>query len=356
MKTLLFLLFCVVSVHANAQEESWLEVRPKLGFLIAHRSIMGHVVKEHAVATEFSYYFKGKGERYWHEPYNNPRYGVSAFVGTVGNRDLFGVYYGAYGFMAMPLIHTERFNFSGRLGAGLSIAPKVYDHQDNNLSIATSTHVNALVSLAVEARYELGDHSINAILDMTHFSNGAAKVPNLGLNVPFLSLGYGYKIRESQDSIRMFRRLSASFWEFGAIGLVSMKEVYPVGGKKYPIFGTNLVARKYFRPQVGMEMSFDIMYKESLRTYAPDVPITNSELIQLGGYLGYLLPFDRFHLAVGMGYYLRDKYGFQEPFYHRVGMRYVFANGINLNLVLKSHWARADYIEYGIGYTFATKR
>ena len=38
--------------------------------------------------------------------------------------------------------------------------------------------------------------------------------------------------------------------------------------------------------------------------------------------------------------------------YHRVGLRYVFANGININLVLKSHWARADYVEYGIGYTF----
>jgi hypothetical protein len=35
-----------------------------------------------------------------------------------------------------------------------------------------------------------------------------------------------------------------------------------------------------------------------------------------------------------------------------VGMRYRFDNGLLLNLVLKSHWAKADYVEWGVGYTF----
>lgn len=353
MKTLLLVLFVGCSTLLLAQEESWLEVRPKAGFLIAHRSIMGHVVEEHAYATEISYYFKGNGEKYWHEPYNNPRYGVSAFVGSVGNRELFGVYYGAFGFMSMPLVNIGDFTFSGRLGAGLSYAPKVYHNINNNLSIATSTYVNAMVSLAVESRYEFGRHAVNGILDMTHFSNGAMKVPNLGLNVPFLSFGYAYKIREAKSVDTMVVGINdMTKWEFGAIGLFSAKEVYPVGGQKFPVYGLNLVGRRYFKPQVGMEVTLDFMHKASLRTYQPDVPMTDGELMQLGAFVGYLMPFHRFHLVVGMGFYLRDKFQFQEPVYHRVGMRYVFDNGLNLNLVLKSHWARADYIEYGIGYTF----
>lgn len=353
MKTLLLLLFCICSLHLNAQEEAWVEVRPKLGFLIAHRSIMGHVVNEHAVASEFSYYFKGNGERSWHNPYKNPRYGVSGFVGTVGNRDLFGVYYGAYSFIAFPLIKTKRFSFSGRLGAGLSFAPKVYDHVNNNLSIATSTHLNALINLAFESRYEFGPHSINALLDMTHFSNGAAKVPNLGLNVPFFSIGYGHRVREGKELSKYHLDfLPRQSWEFGAIGFITAKEVYPVGGRKYPAFGFNAIARRYFKPQVGMEVSFDVMYKSSLQTYSDDIALSNADMTQLGAFVGYLMPLDKFHLVFGMGYYLRDKSTFGEPFYHRVGMRYVFDNGVNLNLALKSHWARADYFEYGIGYTF----
>lgn len=356
MKTILSIVFlCWMSASFGQSEghsELWVEARPKAGFLVAHRSIMGHVATQHALATEVSVYFRGKGSKYWHEWYNNPRYGLSAFYGSVGNNELMGHYIGAYGFMSIPFIHTKHYEFGGRLGCGLGYASKVYDNETNNLSIGTSTHINAMISLSVENRFQFGKHAVNFLVDMTHFSNGATKVPNLGLNVPFMSLGYGYRIQEDTHKPEMQTDiLRGRYWEFGVMGMASVKEVYPIGGKKYPFYGLNLVARRFFKPTVGMEVSLDGMYKTSLRSYAPDVPMKNSELVQLGIFTGYLLPFDRLHLVLGMGYYLRDKFKFQEPFYHRIGMRYVFDNGLNINFVLKSHWARADYIEYGIGYT-----
>ncbi len=351
MKSLLTVAFALFSLASLSQAEAWVEVRPKAGFLVAHRSIMGHIATEHAFATELSFYFRGNGERSWHEPYNRPRYGVSTFVGSVGNMELLGMYYGAYGFMSIPLIHGKCYSFSGRFGAGLGYAPKVYNAISNNLSIGTSTHVNAMVNFSLENRWEFRSHAINFMVDFTHFSNGATKVPNLGLNLPYISLGYGHKLRDAKKDLEMVP-FENRYWEFGAVGLTSVKEMYPIGEKKYPVFGLNLTARRYFKPTVGMEVSLDGMYKQSLRTFEPDVPKTDAELLQLGIFTGYILPFNRFHLVVGMGYYLRDKFHFQERVYHRVGMRYVFDNGINVNLTLKSHWARADYIEYGIGYTF----
>jgi hypothetical protein len=56
--------------------------------------------------------------------------------------------------------------------------------------------------------------------------------------------------------------------------------------------------------------------------------------------------------VLGMGAYVKDRYQPDGPLYHRIGMRYQFSNGITANLVLKSHWAKADYVEWGIGYTF----
>ncbi len=352
MKSLITAVFGLILTTSYAQTESWLEVRPKAGFLIAHRSIMGHVTNEHAFAVEASYYFHGNGEKYWHQDYNDPRYGISLYAGTVGNTELLGSYYGAYGFMSIPLIHTKKYEFAGRFGAGMAYASRVYNHETNNLSIGTSTRMNALISLSLENRYQFGNHAVNFIVDMTHFSNGATKVPNLGLNVPYISLGYGYKIQDGMKEKPSHLDLLHRYWEFGAMGIASVQEVYPVNGRKYPVFGLNAVARRFFKHTVGMEVSLDAMYKGSLRAYHPDVPKTDGELLQLGFFTGYLLPFDRFHLVVGMGYYLRDKFKFQEQVYHRVGMRYVFANGLNINLALKSHWARADYFEYGIGYTF----
>jgi hypothetical protein len=142
------------------------------------------------------------------------------------------------------------------------------------------------------------------------------------------------------------------YWEFGGIAFASVKEVFPTEGPKYPVYGVNAVARRYFKRSVGAELTFDYIHKQAIMAHHPDVPKTQAEIVQLGVFAGYLLPFNHFHLVVGMGYYMKDKFQPEDFLYHRVGMRYVFENGINLNLVLKSHWARADYIEYGIGYTF----
>lgn len=312
---------------------------------------MGHLAKQHTFATELSYVIRGNGEDAWHEPYNKPLYGLSAFYGSVGNRDLMGDYAGLYGFLSIPIIKTKHYSFSGRMGCGLGYAGKVYDAEDNNLSIGVSTRLNALVSLSVENRFEFGNHSINSIIDMTHFSNGAIKVPNLGLNLPYLSLGYGYRISEAKlDSLPKHEEFKKK-WEFGAVGFMSVKEEFPVGGKKYPIHGVNAVARRYFRKAVGAELTFDYIHKQSVMVYHEDVPKTQAEIVQLGVFLGYLMPLDNYHVVIGMGYYVRDKYQPEDAFYHRVGMRYVFDNGLNLNLVLKSHWARADYVEFGLGYT-----
>jgi hypothetical protein len=332
-------------------EDTWIEARAKIGFLAAHRSIMGHLPREHAYALEVSYLLQTKGRKLWHSEYKYPVYGVTAFIGTVGNQELLGNYFGAYGFVNFPFVKRKHYAFTGKLGCGLGYGTKYYDPESNVLGMAVSTPVNALISMAIENRFTFKNHSITASIDMTHFSNGATKVPNLGLNLPYVSVGYGHRIHEARDTSFSVETFEKS-WNFGAMAILSVKEVFPTGGNKYPVFGLNLVARRFFRPKTGMEVSFDVISKQAIFNYHPDVPKTQAEIIQLGAFVGYLLPFHRFHLAIGMGIYVRDKFKPEDFLYHRLGMRYVFDNGLNLNLGLKSHWARADYVEYGIGYTF----
>ena len=54
--------------------------------------------------------------------------------------------------------------------------------------------------------------------------------------------------------------------------------------------------------------------------------------------------------------YLRDRYRPNGPLYHRIGFRYQLKNGLYGNVTLKSHWAKADYMELGIGYVFNFKK
>lgn len=314
---------------------------------------MGHLAQEHAFAGELTYMKQARGTKSWHQAYHMPVYGASLFYGSVGNTELLGHYIGGYGFISYPLWRYKAYTLYWKMGAGLGYGTKVYDQDTNPLSVPISTHFNAMVVLGSESRFLIKKrHEIVVGIDMTHFSNGATKVPNLGINLPYLSLGYGYRISTKADTQQIIHQAFQKSWEFGVIGVLSAKEVFPIGRGKYPIYAGSLLARRYFRPTAGAELSFDVISKQAIMAYHKDVPKTQADIIQLGAFLGYILPMNRFHVLIGMGVYVRDLFSPEDQVYHRVGMRYVLRNGINFNLVLKTHWARADYIEYGIGYTF----
>jgi len=344
-------LFVTICSFGQLNDDLWLEAKGKAGFLVAHRSVMGHLATEHAFAGEVSCYFRPKNRKLWHQAYGNPLIGITGFFGTVGNREVLGEYFGVTSFLSMPIIDTKHYLFSFKVGAGLGYGTKHFDIEKNQLNNVIGSAVNVQICMGVESRILFGNNSVNISLDMTHFSNGATKVPNLGLNIPYLGVGYGHLIKKGIDT-NFVHDAYKKRWEYGLIGIASLKEIYPTGGKKHPVFAASLIGRRFFNQKAGMEASFDVISKQAIFGYHSDVRKTQSEIIQLGMFVGYILPLDRFHMLLGMGVYVRDKYKPESVVYHRVGMRYVFDNGININCVLKTHWARADYVEYGIGYTF----
>jgi len=72
--------------------------------------------------------------------------------------------------------------------------------------------------------------------------------------------------------------------------------------------------------------------------------------VQLGGLLSYSLFFDRLSLKIQQGFYLRDSLKLNGSLYHRFGLRYVLSDRMFAQLSLKTHFAKADYGELGIGY------
>lgn len=356
MKILALIIFLAIQLLSFGQADELLGVqgRFKTGFLIGHRAVMGHLPKQHAMAGELSFVRKSNGGKAWHSAYKMPEYGITLFGGSVGNLDILGTYYGAYGFIEIPWVKKELFHLNGKLGAGMGFGTKQYDEVTNPKNVAMSSIGNALICIGIDARYYFKKNWISVGVDMTHFSNGSFKVPNLGLNLPFASIAFGRyvkKAKEKSDTIVAFTTPQRKVL-YGVTGVLSAKEVFPTNGKKYPVFALSAHARIYLKPKVGWELSMDLIDKQAIFGYRPEIEKSQLDIIQMGVFGGYLLPLDRFHFVLGMGYYVRDKYQPEDAMYHRIGIRYYLKNGIQLNCVLKSHWARADYVEWGVGYTF----
>jgi hypothetical protein len=350
--------------QVNTLENWYILAKPKAGFLAAHRSTMAHLPKEHVLGGEISVYKRFSDIGPWQKAYRNPYAGLTLYGSTVGNNAILGQAFGAYGFIDFPIAESPKHSISFKLSTGLGYITKVFDQEANPKNVAMSTHVNALVCVGFQGRVRLAEkHELIYGIDLTHLSNGSSKVPNLGLNMPNLSLGYAYRFRQvarQPDSSAVYSAVTKprffENWKLGLLGIVSEKEVFPTGGRHYPVFALSISERKIFRPKLGAELTFDVVSKQALVAYKPFIDKSQWQMVQMGIFAGYVLPLERFHFVFGMGVYVKDRYRPDNIVYHRVGMRYQFDNGLMANLTLKAHFAKADYVEYGIGYTFKHRR
>jgi hypothetical protein len=357
LSVIILVLFNAFSI--TAQEHTWgLEVRQKAGFLVAHRGTMAHLPQRIGYPTEIVWYRKPAGNRKWHDAYRLPEHGATLFHGSVGNDSILGKFTGVYGFVQVPIIRpTSSFRLDWQFGTGLGYTPKIYDPIKNPKNIAIGSHVNGMMCLGLYSKYYFGPNKIALGLDITHFSNGSFGVPNLGINMFYLSMGYARSLGKMKINQRVFP-LADKYkqWNMGATGVLTMKETYNDNPKKYPVFGINIHARRFFRPKAGMEISLDLISKQAIKAYFPEIPKTQWEMFQMGIFAAYLLPLDHFHFVFGMGAYVKDKFKPEDPLYHKIGCRYLFNNGLIAQWVLKTHFGRADYLEAGIGYSFPIKK
>ena len=346
---------------AQTNFEHAIEYRQKLGFLAAHRGVMAHMPKNLAVAGEFSYVFRTRGFKAYQRVYKFPAYGATLFYGQVGNQELLGNFTGAYGFAELPMVSFRNYRMDFKLGLGLGYNANPYHPVNNPLNVALATKINGLMCLSIKSSYSFRKNSFNAGLDITHFSNAAWKVPNFGINMPFISVGYARALNSVpyfdsyEGDVMTPMGLPYDRWLYSATAILSAKQMMPIGGRRYPVYALNLSAKHFFGYKAGLELALDLISKQAILDYQPYIVKSQLDILQVGAYAAYLVPLDRFHFVFGMGAYLRDKFSPEDPLYHRIGARYYLKNGLLLNLTLKTHWARADYLEYGIGYTFNYK-
>lgn len=339
------------------KSEHGFEFRQKLGFLAAHRGVLGHLPQETAKAIELTYFVQTRGSKNWHIAYREPKVGATLFVGSVGNNDLLGRYVGLSGFAEIPMIKGKHVEWNWKMGFGLGYTSKTFDPIYNPKNNAIASKINATIVIGTKVNYNFGTNFFTLGLDMTHFSNAAFKVPNYGINLPYLSIGYGRKLKTKKKEVTFQEsKISLKKWQFGVLGIFSMKEVNPIGTKRFPVYAMSLYTRRIISSKAGFEIALDLFSKQSIKGIEPLVPKSELSIVQVALFAGYIVPFEKFSFLFGAGTYIRDIYKPDGPVYFRIGSRYQFSNGILLNFTLKSHFAKADYMEIGVGYTLNFKQ
>ena len=350
MRLLNFLLFSLC-FGSYLKAQPGFEYRQKVGFLLAHRGLMAHLPEAPAVAAEFSYIYRAHDAKLWHTAYRQPLVGGTFFIGSVGNNQILGRFAGLYGFVELPIVKLKKYRLDFKFATGLGYTNRPFDEVLNPANVAIGSRMNAMMCFALKNSWRMQDYGLTFGLDMTHFSNASYQMPNLGVNVPYLSLGVQkFVAPEQKENPRP--ELKRPDLQFGLTGIVSGKEMNPKGVGRFPVFAASLFARKYLGPKAGLEASIDIIYKTSLLSHPSYPQAAGLDPLQIGLFIGYIQPFDRLHFIYGAGFYLRDILRPDEFVYLRLGSRYALNTKLDAIATLKTHYAKADYMELGLAYHF----
>ncbi len=378
MKALVLVLATVLfSPQISAQREElartiepryYAGVSAQYGFLWSHRYNMGHLVKQNLTTFEVDVWKTADGTRSWHRAFHFPGSGIALHYIPLGNPDQLGSAIGLYPYINFPLGKYKRnFKLHMRYGWGIGWLTKSFDPLENHKNIAIGSHLNTCFSLRLNGMWTTGNSSCLELgLGLTHFSNGAARLPNLGINLPMVNVGYHFVVHNKNSPFYPEYRpyqgaaidtlLAAGKWHFSALAVFGANDIDPPGGSRFGV--ANVLT--YFMRQTSRKHRFgggvDVMYSQAIHhkiVYdSLDVDAGAFVALQPGVKFCYELVLGRVSLPGEFGVYIYSKYTENGPIYNRFGIRYLAGEHVVLNFTLKTHFAKAEYWEAGLGWRF----
>ena len=334
-----------------------IELRPKIGFLLAHRASMNHLPQSHFYSGEVIMNFHTNGSKYWHKAYKQPTFGVFGTMTYNGNKDVIGQAYGVGACVKLPFVSSERWAFNSRLAGGIAYITRKFHLIENPKNNSIGTHLNLLVILGIDLQYKFRTGYLSLGVDFTHYSNSGTRKPNLGLNIPSLMLGYGFHIKRGTEVKEPVGGPAQKEWTLLLHSVFSLNHNYNYQKELYPVFGINTYMSKRFGEKSGLSTGIDLIYNESNRHFkSSPANQTFLQTFQIGAFTSYDLHVHCFVFQLGMGVYVYNPLNPNGLFFHKIGGRVELKRGYYINACVKSHWAKADYFELGLGYQFKFKK
>lgn len=330
-----------------------LDVKLHEGFLIAHRPIVGILQNKHIQALEFSIIKQLSGKKPWERIHNLPESGMSAMYFNLSDSKKLG-----YAISLFPVINfrfgdLDRSSFHCKIGAGIGYIEQAFNKKTNYKNQAIGSEFNGFMHVSLYYKRMLSENiSFSSGISVSHFSNGSIKTPNLGINLPSLHVGLSYMIDElhcEPNNLEVATNVSKN----NSIGIIGgIRQRYPVDGDYYAVGGLSYLREWFVSGKSNVGVQAELMYDSSIKPSLDDVNTSFSEQVNYrsGIAASYVFKLNRLNILIQMGAYLYALHNEDGPLYHRFGTRYHLRNNVLALVNLKTHYAKADYFEFGFGY------
>ena len=354
---LAFLMLCSSCVFAQNAAQPWVYGAYVQGaFIVAHSPLMEHLAVSHPTGFELNVQKQTTGKKAWHQLYKFPKVGYSLVYFNFHNPAL-GKSVAVSTYINKALLRTKKSELNYRLGLGIGYLTEGYDQETNHKNSVASSALNAALQTRFEYDYRVAPHySLLLGLGLNHYSNGATKKPNLGINIPTLSFGLNFHtvpefITEEKTlpefGEKLFYTLSAT---------AGWRQIGPLDTKKYLVQSVSLAGLKPLNRKTNLVLGLEGFYDRSLKVQQQtDTTLTGKsfpDTKKAGLFLGHELLFGDLALETQLGYYVYRPYKNGTAYYERLGLKYHFTPSVFGAIDLKIHGFAADVLEWRVGYRF----
>ena len=345
-----------------AQEETvpkkfTIDANAYYGSIIKHNTDITHLITDHPAGFIVSFNRKRFGQEEWEQEYNYPDTGLSFIYQDMNNSTLGNNYslYAHYNF------YFFKRNLQFRIGQGLAYNTNPYDKNENFRNNAYGTHIMSTTFFMLNYHKEriLEGLGFKAGISVIHYSNANVKAPNTSTNTFAFNAGFIYDMDGGQEIEYISRereKLTEPF-RYNLAFRSGVNESDVVNSGQFPFYIFSAYADKRLRRksavQLGADFFFSNFLKELIRFQAISFPEMNvdedTDYKRIGMFAGHELFISRLSIVTQFGYYVYYPFDFEGRTYIRVGLKHYFGKKWFGAITLKSHGAKAEAVEFGLG-------
>ena len=350
------------STISNAQGiDDWIvEGNYYTGSILPHSEQISHLITAKPDGFLLSFNRKTVGEKSWESFYNFPDYGFSLHYQNNHNPEL-GNLYGAFAHLNFYFFNR---NLQLRVAQGIAYATNPFDRESNfrNLAYGTKFMPSTYFSLNYNKQNLWNGLGFQGGLLLIHHSNATLKSPNISTNTFGLQIGLNYSF-DHQEPNRQFNTQTDNF-DTNLKYVVSFKtgvnEGHIIGMGQKPFYHINAYAEKRLNRTGSVQFGGELFLSETLKELIPlmanSFPESNisadADYKRVGIFAGYEMYLSKFSIEGQMGVYVFDEYKQNGSLYQRLGLKYYVTDRVFGSMSLKTHFAKAEALEFGVGLKF----
>ncbi len=343
------------------------EANALTGIVAPHYNDMAVLRKQAVKGLNVRYNYVSDTCNVFDRKYGGPIMGFGVEYMHLGNNEMLGEAWAFFGHWGMRALSRKNHLIAVSIAPGIAYVSKVYDAQTNSQNTAISNHYNIYFALSTSYRYSISQNQgLNAKFSITHYSNGATKYPNRGLNQLNISLGADYSFAKKKSIVSQVS-LPERVFDTWLIATIGKTDSYAVGIQSSGVsFLCNTISlgAAYRYTGIGkLGISLDAIINRADHHYwdvnwnvilpVPDQYFFDYFRVGLCG--GHELLYKRVGFLTYAGVYVYNKLRPSDWSYLRTGFRY-YLSPLVLNLTLKSVGFKAQYLEFGLGLHITHKK